>query len=172
VALFNDDTPIGWTITIAYAATAIASALASRRDPHPRFWITASAALTLLGLNKQLDLQTPFLHAGHKMLVAIDLWNARRLFRFVLVVVLAGGAVAFVFLTRRLLGHAWRRYVEALAGMAGLAAFVVMRAATFNHLGKHFGGRVLSSVTLAAGLELGSVLLIMLGAVRATRAPA
>lgn len=164
---FNDDTPIGWTITAAYAACALASAVAARRDPRPRFWVVVTVAIALLGLNKQLDLQTPFLHYGHELLAAVGLWGARRLFRFLLVVLLVGGGAAFVVFTRRLLGRAWRRYVEALAGLVGLTAFVVMRAAAFNHLGRHFGGRVLSSVTVAAALELGSVLLVLMGAMRA-----
>jgi hypothetical protein len=164
--LFNDDTPIGWTITAAYAATAFASAAAARRDPRPRFWIAVTVVIALLGLNKQLDLQTPFLHAGHGLLAALGLWADRRVFRLLLLVLLVGGGAAFTVLTRRLVGRAWQTYLEALAGLAGLTAFVVMRAAVFNHLGRDFGGRVLSSVRMAAGLELGSVLLVLVGAMR------
>jgi hypothetical protein len=166
VRLFNDDTPIGWTITAAYAATVFASAAASRRDPRPRFWTAVTVVIALLGVNKQLDLQTPFLHYGHELLAAAGLWADRRVFRLLLLVLLVGGGAAFIVFTRRLVGRAWQTYVEALAGLAGLAAFVVMRAAAFNHLGRDFGGRALSSVTVAAALELGSVLLVLVGATR------
>ncbi len=170
VRLFNDDTPIGWTITAAYAITAFASAAASRRDPRPRFWIAVTVMIALLGLNKQLDLQTPFLHYGHELLAAVGLWADRRVFRLLLLVLLVGGGAAFIVFTGRLVGRAWRTYVEALAGLAGLTAFVVMRAAAFNHVGRDFGGRVFSSVTVAAGLELGSVLLVLFGATRVRKA--
>jgi hypothetical protein len=163
---FNDDTPIGWTITAAYAATCVASALAIRRDPRPRFWVATTLAILLLGVNKQLDLQTPFLHAGHVMLSAAGLWERRRIFRALLELIVLAVGVGFVVATRRLLRGAWRDYLAPLAGLAGLAAFVAMRAAAFNHMGDRHGGRILYSSTIAAVLELGSVLLVLAGAVR------
>jgi hypothetical protein len=164
----GDPTVIGWVITAMYAVAVVTAALAARADRGParNLWIALAVGLSLLGINKQLDLQTPFFAFGHRALEAApELAALRRVLRVVLLVAVIGGAALVTFAAARTLRRAGsRRYRLALLGIAGLTLFVVMRASAFDHVGNVVGQRVLYSKKLAAGLELGSLVLIVANA--------
>jgi DNA-binding winged helix-turn-helix (wHTH) protein len=86
------------------------------------------------------------------------------LFVTILVAVIGGAALVTFAAARTLRRAGSRRYRLALLGIAGLTLFVVMRASAFDHVGNVVGQRVLYSKKLAAGLELGSLVLIVANA--------
>src|SRR5690606_37565637 len=63
----------GWTITLGYLATSVFSFMRARHFSawqavrHARFWFMVGLFLLLMGINKQLDLQTPFIESARDL---------------------------------------------------------------------------------------------------------
>lgn len=168
---------LGWFTTVAYLAAGGICTWAWRRETAaarsadgrgyvPRFWLMLAIAMALLGVNKQLDLQSWFTQVG-KDIAKSEGWYARR--RPVQVAFVA--AVGVVGMTGVGLVAWWlrgnfRRYRVAVAGLVYVACFVVIRAASFHHIDHllHVG---LEHVRLNHVLELGGIGLIAWGAGRA-----
>jgi hypothetical protein len=128
-------------------------------------WLGFAITLFLLGINKQLDLQTAFTEVGR--LVAHDegWYAARRRVQvaFILGVLLAGLWV-FAALVRLASGSRGRM-AAALTGTVFTMVFVLIRAASFHHvdllLGVSLGGLKLNWI-----IELGGIFLVAYGASR------
>jgi hypothetical protein len=93
-------------------------------------------SVLLLGINKQLDLQTALRDVGRVMAETEGWYRHRRIVQVWFVV-----ATAIVVLTALTLAGsgvrgAWRQYALLYAGGVILGGFVFLRAATFNHLGE------------------------------------
>ena len=162
----HDPTFIGWFTTVCYFAAAWLCARAAKsgrldqnarreqpdaRRGSPAFWVILAVVLTVLGLNKQLDLQTPFAEIGRELAKAQG-WYGRRADMqgvFVASIAVLGAILLAIFgvLIRRSL----RRQGIALAGMVLLVCFVVIRASSFHHI-----DAVL--VTRIAGMQLDWIL--------------
>jgi hypothetical protein len=71
---------------------------------------------------------------GRDVARGMGLYQERRGFQMVFVVILLGVAVTAVYLGRRALGGHWRRYRLAYCGGCGLVAFVLIRGASFHHI--------------------------------------
>lgn len=147
----GDPTPLGWTITIAYGATAMCCWRAARHGPHTprrgshtggraawpaiaRLWIALAAVLVLLGLNKQLDLQT-MLTAAVRDAAKQQGWYADR--RPVQIAAVVGSLVLVVVigaLIARALRGELRRLWPAVAGVAVLGAYAAMRTTSLHEL--------------------------------------
>jgi len=154
---------MGWVTVAAYLAVAVLCGAVARRGHLVWFWGGLAVVLVLLGINKQLDLQS----LGTQM--ARDLarqqgWYARRrgVQQVFVLGVLATGVVFLGAMTYLLRGT-WKRTGLALFGLVFLFAFVLIRAASFNRvdmlIGVQIGGLKMNWI-----LELGSLLLIGLGA--------
>ena len=83
----GDPTPIGWFTVFAYLAATLACGrvwLADRRAVRrgspgsPIFWMVLTVLLLLLGINKQLDLQTLLNDVGRRMAKAEGWYDVRR----------------------------------------------------------------------------------------------
>lgn len=131
------DAPVAWFVVAAYFASAVAAWLAgsssgAKRDRH--FWYVAAVLLVLLGINKQLDLQTTLTVVGRDMAKREGWFDQRRLVQeaFVLVLVvgasLVGGALALW------LRRSATAVKVAAAGVVLLFAFILLRAASFHHM--------------------------------------
>ena len=137
----------------------------SDRDRLRALWLGLTMVLVLLGINKQLDLQTAFTE-GARLLARSEGWyNDRRPLQlaFILFVALLGiAALRAVFLLAR---GELRRLRAVLGGVLFVACFVVIRAASFHHidrlLGTDVGGFKMNWV-----IELGGISFIALGAIR------
>jgi predicted outer membrane lipoprotein len=121
-----------------------------------------------LGLNKQLDLQSWFTEVGRDMALRQGWYAQRAKVQLAFITTMAGAGLAGLVLLRWHLGVMWRCYRLTCLGLALLAAFVVIRAASFHHvdavLHQHWGP--LSGNGL---LENGALIIIMLGASLALR---
>lgn len=99
-----------------------------------RIWIRLGFLLFLLGFNQQLDLQTLMIEAGRALASAQGWYEYRRIVQKVFFGVFAISLVAFgIVLAVRWRTFFWKhRWVT--AGLAVLLGFILMRAASIDHL--------------------------------------
>jgi len=165
----GDPTFIGWLTVAAYMMGAAAAiwALAGARAAERRVigvderaardqrsmkhvWLLIAVTMVVLGVNKQLDLQTLLIEKVRKRAYVDGWYGDRRRYQveFILVMSLAAvvaGLALTVWLRRTL-----SRMALALAGLAMLVLFVLIRASSF-----HYVDRVLS---LGDGLRLNAII--------------
>jgi hypothetical protein len=161
----------GWVTVAAYFGTAILAyrALRLSKSRHERslvvFWLLMLCVLVLLGINKQLDLQSWFTEVGRDLAKSQGWYEERRAVQTssIAALVLCGltGTMVLTVSMRRVIGH----IVGAVLGLGFLVTFVVLRAASFHHVDQWLGSGV---VRLNWALELGGIALIALSAWRQT----
>lgn len=169
----GDPTPIGWITVVAYGGAALLCFLCQRKSapgPHRQFWWLMALAMLLLGINKQLDLQTWFTEVGRDM-AREQGWYARR--RWVQMVFIAWLLLAAVaargWLAKRLVDL--DRYAHrAGIGLLVLMVFVVVRAASFHHIDKLLW-LTFEGMRFNALLELSGIALIALAAIGRLKVP-
>jgi hypothetical protein len=174
----GDPTPLGWVTVAAYFAAMAACGRVWRLDRRasragatasPTLWLVLAVLLGLLGVNKQLDLQSLLTQVGRTLAKRQD-WYARR--REVQAAFIVGVGVASL---AALAALAWlarkepKRNVTSLAGIVLLFAFVTIRAASFHHIDMFIQSRI-AGVKWNAILELGGIGAVAIGAVSAMRA--
>jgi len=147
----------GWIVFLAYfgvAALCYRAAASCWRDPGAssrlcRVWIALTAILVLLGVNKQLDFHV-WLNAYGRMLAESEGWYQNRW--IVQVTFFSGFAAAVAVVGLYLIWLGWghlRLISGALLGMGGLAAFLLIRAISFD---------VLDLRTYVGGIKLHEIL--------------
>ena len=165
----GDPTFMGWLTVVAYFTAAVLCWMAGRSDrrahpqsgysSHPRLWFGLGILLTLLGFNKQLDLQTWFTLSLKSIARAQGWYEERRGFQVLFIVAMSMLGIVGLGILRILLHKSLRQTSMALAGAAFLVCFVVIRAASFHHvdqmIGMEIGGFKLNWV-----LELGGIICI------------
>ncbi len=177
----GDPTFKGWFTVFAYLATSVLC-WKSARVALPRwkqtgntgpvlFWILFSALLLLLGINKQLDLQTWFTSFGRDVAREQGWYEQRHPVQIIFIVLLTLGGLAVLGLFIRLTRGAIRECRVALLGGIFLISFVVMRAASFHHVDNLLVMR-LAGVKMNWLFELGGIFCIAWGAIRYIRQPA
>lgn len=93
-----------------------------------------------LGINKQMDLQTPLRNFGSAVLAAGGWQWYRQTAQAWAVMAIATLGVTVLGLAVVSLRQCWRQYRLFLFGVMVLAAFVVIRTAALEHLGAPLGG--------------------------------
>jgi hypothetical protein len=96
---FNDSTLLAWITTAGYLLAAALSLRAMRIGKQKgtsfaRFWLILATVLLLLGLNKQLDLQTLLQRTGSRIALESGWYEQRNLVRYGFVAVVAMGFLA------------------------------------------------------------------------------
>jgi len=124
--------------------------------------------LGLLGLNKQLDLQTLFIQAGRELAVALGWCGERRRLQLIFVLVLGtvmiGVLLTMLWKRRRFFGqNPWT-----LPGLGLLAAYVLLRTMGIDHVGE-FPGLNLDDSPWLDGLELSGIICFVVAGGRATK---
>lgn len=168
----GDPTVMGWVTVFGYFATAFLCWRAGRTGLQPPkvmwFWTGLAALLVFLGINKQLDLQTAFTFMAKDFAKATGWYENRRIVQGIFVVIIAlGGFVAsagLFWMYRHHLSRLW----PALAGLAFLGCFVVIRAASFHHIDQ-FLKSGLGGIRMNWILELGGIAAIAWPAWRASK---
>lgn len=133
----------GWFTVLLYALAALACWRVFGLDPDragsPRggerwYWILLLLTLVLMGINKQLDLQSAMTELG-RMLAMRQGWygNREQVQLAFLVGVLMTGLTAFAALVNLTWGSP-RATVLSLVGIVFLGVFVLGRAASFHHI--------------------------------------
>src|SRR5688572_20465061 len=168
----GDPTVMGWLTVVAYLAAAFLCWRAATKGLHGRkvkwFWTGLAALLLFLGVNKQLDLQTAFTFIAKDFAKATGWYENRRIVQAIFVVVVALGGILMTAALFWLYRGELRRLWPALAGLAFLGSFIVMRAASFHYFDQFLksgpGGFQMNWV-----LELGGIAAIAWPAWKAVR---
>lgn len=166
----HDNGIAAWVAVAGYLAAALLAGLAAARSEgrERAFWLFAALCLLLLGLNKQLDLQTLLTGWGRDLAREQGWYRERRPFQKAVIlicgtsVMLAGAWIAWA--CRGLRAAVW----VTLTGLALLALFVLVRAASFHHLDVALRTLVWGE-KLHVVLELAGIAVAGLGAVLALR---
>lgn len=163
--IFHDPSGLAWFIVAAYFAGAFAAFAASRSATtrEARFWLGVSLLLALLGLNKELDLQSVLTEIGRDLTRAIGIYEQRRLLQALFLLLLGGGAAYAILRLTRMLHRASSPAKTAAVGVAILFSFIFLRAASFHHIDDWVTVEVRG---LRAGwwLELAGIVVIALSA--------
>ncbi|MFO7181019.1 MAG: isopropylmalate isomerase, partial [Pseudomonadota bacterium] len=126
-------------------------------------WLGLAVALALLGVNKQLDLQSALTEIG-RILAKGQNWyehrhEVQRFFVEVVAVLAVGTALVLAFVIRRMP----RATQLAVVGACLLLGFVVVRAASFHHV-DHFIGIEFFGLRANWVLEIGGIACILAAA--------
>jgi len=149
----GDPTLAGWlTVGIYFAATGACFLAANRSHFSGRnwqqdgiFWLLIAFLLLVLGINKQLDLQSLFTELARGAAKDGGWYEQRRIYQgaFILIVGSASIAIAaaLLFWARRL-GIAQQ---IAVLGLSPLGAFIVIRAVSFHHVDEFMSGTIIGA---------------------------
>lgn len=157
-----------WVVVAGYGVACALAVLAARRsgDDERRFWWAVAFGLLLLGINKQLDLQTDLTVFVRGRALAEGWYAQRRAvqadFIHALALATLGVLAGLAWLTRR----ARTGVRVALAGVALLGAFVLLRAASFHHVDSALVARF-AGTRVHLLIELGGIMVVAGGALRA-----
>jgi hypothetical protein len=166
----GDPSCLGWLTVLGYFLASILCVRAARHDAGAtNLWWILAIALALLGINKQLDLQSLLTAVGRELARAGGWFDQRREMQRLFVLMIGLTVVALSIAAPRLLNDRSRYVRAACIGFVLLVAFVCIRAASLHHV-----DRFLKSAVLGARfnwlLELGGIAVIALAAVGASRA--
>ena len=164
----------GWITVVVYAAAVLLTWRAARVASSPArslFWTGLAILLLLLGVNKQLDLQTALTEFGKSLALSQGWYEQRRYVQAGFIGALALAMAALLAMVLGRLRSATRAQQLGLVGMAMLALFVLVRAASFHHIDE-FLGETAAGLRWNWILEIGALLIIIAAAVWTLRRPA
>jgi hypothetical protein len=127
----GDPTISGWVITGLYVVAAAAcalNALALSGDRRRTVWGILALGMLLMGINKQLDLQTDFNAFGRSFLYSQGLYLLRQSVKNSLVIAMSLSGFFLLALAAWRTRHTWQQYWLALTGLLLLLSFVILRA--------------------------------------------
>lgn len=162
----GDATVFGW-ITVAFYLLAVARCIvkanASKKfGGNYQFWLYLGVFLLLLGINKQLDLQSWFTEVLKNAAQNHGWYEHRRPVQVAFIVVLGVGMLMTLIAFRLFLANTWRNYKLAWVGIILLCTFILIRAASFHHVDILINTEILG-LRLNVLLEIGAIILIILG---------
>ena len=177
-------TAIGWTTFALYmvaalfsfrAAASVRSQSSAVRSPHSsergRIWVWLGAILAVLGLNKQLDLQTLLIELGRRAAQKENLFEYRlelhALFFLGFVLVIIALLVAVMFRLPGQIGRFGRQLPLAAGGCALVCAYIIIRAASIDHMDQMLGFD-LEQIPFLWLLEAGGLMLLIVQALRSS----
>jgi len=164
----GDPTIGGWLTVILYFLTMVSCwrtadiiRLRERTISSEKYtWRAVSILFLALGINKQLDLQTALTELG-RVLAYYQGWYEER--QTVQVWFIVGVAITCITTAIILLIRARKSPAPtwlALLGTAAVLAFVLIRAASFHHIDRFIGQRILG-LTWNWVLEMGGISLVL-----------
>jgi hypothetical protein len=162
----DDQSIVGYTITVGYLLSSLLlfySLFFCRADCYDSMeskrstllWPASATLALLLGINKQLDLQTYLTQSGRELFRSLDLYSERRnaqIFASVLLISTIGGAAVYSIVVVRRFG--WGMRITVL-GLAICMAYVVLRLFSIHHVDHWFrvdmGGWTMSWIVELTG---------------------
>jgi hypothetical protein len=163
----GDPTVMGWVTVGAYALAMLLCFIYAVRSRlsvwHTLLWLGLAGAMLVLGVNKQLDLQSYFTQEMRDLSKEQGWYEQRRGFQWWFIqtmigVGFVGGIALFIISIRR-----WRRNWLAMLGLAFLITFIVVRAAGFHNMDSLLKSE-LAGLKMNWILEIGGISIIILGA--------
>lgn len=141
----SDPTVMGAAIFVAYflgAAVCLFRAWRAHGAPGPgpfRFWLFCGLALVAFGINKQLDLHQLITQTGRDWSRAGGWYESRRQVQLIFFLCVAGVVVTGLTVLLWALRAMPARFYGALFGLVLLGLYVLIRAASFNHVDQFLG---------------------------------
>ncbi len=132
----GDPSLAGWAIVVAYVFCAVLGCITALRVQDGRerfFWGMLTLTMLVLGINKELDLQTLFTATGRCFSQLQDWYDQRRAFQWNFILGLLVASILFIGLVLWLMRGRLRRNGVAILGLAFVTAFVAVRAVGFHH---------------------------------------
>jgi hypothetical protein len=161
----GDPTIGGWVTVVLYFLAAVSCWVTARKLDHGtherRIWWSISILFLALGINKQLDLQTALTEAG-RVLAKFQGWYAQRDLVQLSFIVLVAISCMIAIITLLI----WARNAPypswfALIGVTLVIGFVLIRAASFHHVDRLIGARILG-LRWNWILEMGGISVVLL----------
>lgn len=170
----GDPTAMGWITVLLYLITAALSFLVMRRRAtifgdqrahEAQLWMMLAVVLLLLGINKQLDLQSLLTDIGRVLFREYGFYEQRRYFQQGFIAALLLLSVTLLLTMGWYFRHSLRDNGIAILGLGVLLTFVAIRASSFHHMDR-FIGVELVGVRMNWIMEIGAISLIGFNAVR------
>jgi hypothetical protein len=138
---------MGWFTVGSYFACAILSLIVAfvnrTADGKSSFFFRMVGLLMiLLGINKQLDLQSLFTEIGRQIARAQGWMDQRRIVQLWFIVAFGTAALASFFSFVRIKRDLFGRFKLAFTGLFFLLCFIVIRAVSFHHFEEMLGFRL------------------------------
>jgi len=143
----GDPSFMGWfTVASYFLCAVLSSILALTNQGIDRrsflFWCFISLLMIMLGINKQLDLQSLFTEIWRLIARAQGWMYRRRIVQFWFIVFFGTTAIAAFLLFVRTRWDLFRRFTLTFTGLFFLLCFIVIRAAGFHHFDEILGFRL------------------------------
>jgi ABC-type dipeptide/oligopeptide/nickel transport system permease subunit len=158
------DPTIGGWITVVLYFLAVISCWLTARDSETKdrkIWIAISFLFLGLGINKQLDLQTALTEFGRTLAFQYGWYGQRQSVQVAFIVVVAivcvGAVMAFLIGARSSAAPIWL----AILGTILVVSFVLIRAASFHHIDRFIGQKILG-FRWNWILEMGGICVVLL----------
>jgi len=173
----GDPTPIGWFTVFAYLLADLSCVfnwkgeLRARRlgvPANPSFWLVLSILLLLLGINKQLDLQTLLQNVGRQLSKDQGWYMQRRQYQVLFIGSLCAAGILAITALAWSVRNQLKRSILALIGVVFLYVFVMVRATSIHHLDAFLASGPLG-IRWNWILELGGIAIVGIGALLAWR---
>ncbi len=173
----GDPTLMGWLTVLLYGFAALLSYRVIKYEydlpiflekNERRLWLLFVVGLVLLGINKQLDLQSAFTEAGRMLAHAQGWYEERQRFQMAFISVIGMLGILLMLIVGLLAIGAPKATWIALVGGAFLVVFVLIRAASFHHVDAVIG-QTFIGLRLNWLFEMGGLLVIAAGAWQRTR---
>lgn len=162
----GDPSVFGWLTTVVYCLAALRclfnASKARRLGGSYPLWIALASLLFLLGINKQLDLQTWFTQSFRDLSIEHGWYEQRRMVQVVFIVALGIGMLITLMSLRLFLLNAWHHHKLIWLGLSLLCTFILIRAASFHHVDIIIG-KTWMGVKLNVLMELSALILILWG---------
>lgn len=132
-------------------------------------WILIAIFMLLLGINKQLDLQSWLTVIGKNMAQSQGWYESRREVQFLFIITILIVAIAFLaFVTKNMNKNQVSNWLG-LSGLGLLSCFIVIRASSFHHIDRLIGFQTLG-LRMNWLLELGGISVIAIASLINLRA--
>jgi hypothetical protein len=137
---FHDNFFMGWLITGSYFSCAFVAALYAtflsqmEEKKALQFWWSISVIMILLGVNKQLNLQTLLTEVGRQIAHAQEWYDRRRVVQLMFISILSASFMAAFIGLAIIFRDLLMRYLLAFCGLLLLLSYVIIRAASFHHI--------------------------------------
>jgi ATP/ADP translocase len=171
----GDPSFVGWFTVVSYLACALFAGFSARthqKADHRSFyfWSLVALLMLLLGINKQLDLQSLLTEMGRQVARYQGWMEERRVVQLWFIAgfstILMAGFVCFCIIMRNL----FRRFMLAFMGLFLLLGFIIIRAASFHHIDEVLHSRIWD-LKMNWIFELGGIFIVWVAAAIDMRRP-
>lgn len=160
----GDPSLLGWLTVLGYFLASLLCIRAALKDARSaNLWRALALALAVLGINKQLDLQSLLTAVGRELARTGGWYDQRRQIQRIFVLAIGTLAIVLSAVVPVLLKGRSGQIRAAFAGFVLLLAFVGIRAASFHHVDRFLKASVLGA-RFNWILELGGIAVIAIAA--------